>query len=81
MEENEDTESAKEEVKLGKLQFSMDYDFQKSEVRRRLLKICKNDSSFHTVDRIVLYVILRAMQRNVGSRKDEASWHSCDKSA
>lgn len=32
MEDNEDVESAKEEVKLGKLQFSMDYDFQKSEV-------------------------------------------------
>ena len=34
MEDNEDAESAKEEVKLGKLQFSMDYDFQKSEVSR-----------------------------------------------
>ena len=32
MEDNEDAESAKEEVKLGKLQFSLDYDFQKSEV-------------------------------------------------
>jgi synaptotagmin-1 len=32
MEDNEDTESAKEEIKLGKLQFSMDYDFQKSEL-------------------------------------------------
>ena len=32
MEDNEGTE-AKEEVNLGKLQFSMDYDFQKSEVR------------------------------------------------
>jgi synaptotagmin-1 len=32
MEDNEDIESAKEEVKLGKLQFSMDYDFQKSEL-------------------------------------------------
>ncbi|MFG1588329.1 hypothetical protein ACDT12_13775, partial [Staphylococcus aureus] len=33
MEDNEGVENAKEEVKLGKLQFSMDYDFQKSEVR------------------------------------------------
>ena len=32
MEDNEDAESTKSEVKLGKLQFSMDYDFQKSEV-------------------------------------------------
>jgi len=32
MEDNEDMESAKEEIKLGKLQFSMDYDFQKSEL-------------------------------------------------
>ena len=32
MEDNEGTEE-KEEVNLGKLQFSMDYDFQKSEVR------------------------------------------------
>ena len=32
MEDNEGVENAKEEVKLGKLQFSMDYDFQKSEV-------------------------------------------------
>lgn len=32
MEDNEDAEGAKEEVKLGKLQFSMDYDFQKSEL-------------------------------------------------
>ena len=32
MEDNEDAESTKSEVKLGKLQFSMDYDFQKGEV-------------------------------------------------
>ena len=32
MEDNEDAESAKSEVKLGKLQFSLDYDFQKGEV-------------------------------------------------
>lgn len=32
MEDNEDGESGKEEVNLGKLQFSLDYDFQKSEV-------------------------------------------------
>ena len=32
MEDNEGT-AEKEEVNLGKLQFSMDYDFQKSEVR------------------------------------------------
>ena len=32
MEDNEDAESNKSEVKLGKLQFSMDYDFQKAEV-------------------------------------------------
>ena len=35
MEDNEDAESAKSEVKLGKLQFSMDYDFQKGEVHRQ----------------------------------------------
>ena len=33
MEDNEDAESTKSEVKLGKLQFSVDYDFQKGEVR------------------------------------------------
>ena len=33
MEDNEDAESTKSEVKLGKLQFSLDYDFQKAEVR------------------------------------------------
>ena len=33
MEDNEDAESTKSEVKLGKLQFSLDYDFQKGEVR------------------------------------------------
>lgn len=32
MEDNEDAGSTKSEVKLGKLQFSMDYDFQKSEL-------------------------------------------------
>lgn len=31
-EDNEDGESAKEEVNLGKLNFTIDYDFQKSEV-------------------------------------------------
>ena len=36
MEDNEDAESTKSEVKLGKLQFSMDYDFQKGEVSRRI---------------------------------------------
>lgn len=30
--DNEDGESAKEEVNLGKLNFTIDYDFQKSEV-------------------------------------------------
>ena len=33
MEDNEDAESTKSEVKLGKLQFSLDYDFQKGEVK------------------------------------------------
>lgn len=32
MEDNEDAESTKSEVKLGKLQFSMDYDFSKGEL-------------------------------------------------
>ncbi|KAI0208745.1 Synaptotagmin-1 [Lamellibrachia satsuma] len=32
MEDNEDAESAKSEIKLGKLQFSLDYDFQKGEL-------------------------------------------------
>lgn len=42
MEDNEDNESTKSEVKLGKLQFSMDYDFQKGEVCYRLtLNIAK----------------------------------------
>ena len=31
--EEDDSESSKSEVKLGKLQFSLDYDFQKGEVR------------------------------------------------
>lgn len=34
MEDNEDASGAKEEMKLGKLQFSIDYDFQKGEVTR-----------------------------------------------
>jgi len=34
MEDNEGVEEAKEEMKLGKLQFSLDYDFQKGEVNR-----------------------------------------------
>lgn len=33
MEDNEDVESPKEEEKLGRLHFTLDYDFQKSEVR------------------------------------------------
>jgi hypothetical protein len=32
MEENEEAEEAKEEEKLGRLHFTLDYDFQKSEV-------------------------------------------------
>jgi len=32
MEDNEGAEEAKEDMKLGKLQFSLDYDFQKGEV-------------------------------------------------
>jgi len=32
MEDNEGAEEAKENMKLGKLQFSLDYDFQKGEV-------------------------------------------------
>ena len=32
MEDNEDAESTKSEVKLGKLQFKLDYDFQKGEL-------------------------------------------------
>ena len=42
MEDNEGTET-KEEVNLGKLQFSMDYDFQKSEV---CLVLCDFRKSF-----------------------------------
>ena len=33
MEDNEGAEEEKEEVNLGKLQFSLDYDFQKNEVK------------------------------------------------
>ena len=33
--EEDDDESSKSEVKLGKLQFSLDYDFQKGEVSRK----------------------------------------------
>ena len=32
MEDNEGVEETKEDMKLGKLQFSLDYDFQKGEV-------------------------------------------------
>jgi synaptotagmin-1 len=32
MEDNEDAESTKSEVKLGKLQFKLDYDSQKGKV-------------------------------------------------
>ena len=37
MGDNEDNESTKSEVKLGKLQFSLDYDFQKGEVSTKYL--------------------------------------------
>lgn len=43
MEDNEDGESGKEEVNLGKLQFSLDYDFQKSEVSMDNLIMLEND--------------------------------------
>ena len=39
MEENEETESSKEDMHLGKLHFSMDYDFTKSEVSRSVEKV------------------------------------------
>lgn len=32
MEDNEDVEHSKQEEKFGKLQFSLDYDFQSGEV-------------------------------------------------
>lgn len=45
MEDNEDAESTKSEVKLGKLQFSVDFDFQKGEVIIVMLqKFCKNET-------------------------------------
>ena len=47
MEDNEDAESTKSEVKLGKLQFSLDYDFQKGEVRPQSLEV-RNSSRFLT---------------------------------
>lgn len=43
MEDNEDAESTKSEVKLGKLQFSLDYDFQKGEVGSLFIFIYMSD--------------------------------------
>ena len=42
MEDNEDAESTKSEVKLGKLQFSLDYDFQKGEVGKQTCVVTAN---------------------------------------
>ena len=39
MEDNEDNESTKSEVKLGKLQFQLDYEFQKGEVSKIVTKL------------------------------------------
>ena len=47
MEDNEDAGSTKSEVKLGKLQFSLDYDFQKGEV------------SIHIYIYIIIFIIIR----------------------
>jgi hypothetical protein len=47
MEDNEDAQSVKEDVKLGKLEFSLDYDFSKNEAiytsltNPNLFKQCK----------------------------------------
>jgi len=35
MEDNEGVQETKEDMKLGKLQFSLDYDFQKGEVNNK----------------------------------------------
>jgi len=37
MEDIEDSDSSKDEVQLGRLHFSMDYDFTKSEVLHEIL--------------------------------------------
>ena len=42
MEDNEGAEEEKEEVNLGKLQFSLDYDFQKNEVSVISFYVMKN---------------------------------------
>jgi len=39
MEDNEGVEESKEDMKLGKLQFSLDYDFQKGEVNEYSLYV------------------------------------------
>ena len=46
MEDNEDAESAKSVEKLGKLQFSLDYDFQKGEVSRRRSELNGHKNNF-----------------------------------
>ena len=53
MEDNEDAESNKSEVKLGKLQFSLDYDFTKGEVssRRRRRRRPVTSLTSHRVSR------------------------------
>jgi hypothetical protein len=41
MEDNEDADSKKSEApNLGKLEYSLDYDFQKQEVKKKEKKIC-----------------------------------------
>jgi len=64
MEDNEEAE--KEEVNLGKLQFSMDYDFQKSEVC--LLSMCVTCATVATKTMCSLLRLLRGLIRTtVGS--------------
>ena len=53
MEDNEDAESNKSEVKLGKLQFSLDYDFTKGEVSsRRRRRRCRRPVTSFTSHRV-----------------------------
>ena len=53
MEDNEDAESNKSEVKLGKLQFSLDYDFTKGEVSsRRRRRRCRRPVTSLTSHRV-----------------------------
>ena len=59
MEDNEGAEEEKEEVNLGKLQFSLDYDFQKNEVQHKCVDILKITTYFGYSIWFYTYIVMR----------------------